>query len=323
MSDSPTTLIPTTVFSGFLGSGKTTIISHLIDELQANHKQVIYIKNEIGNETIDSQIMRGKDIQTKELLNGCICCTLVGPFITAINEIAASFHPDRIIIEASGAADPAAIALMIDAHPKLRRDGVITLIDVVNFAGYKDISQTARNQAIFTDLIVFNKVELVDLAQKQAVVGYVRELNAHAPIVEAPEGVLRSDIVFGTDPDELNHLLSEFSHEQTTAESTTHVHHAHADHLTKDGIDSLVVSFASAPSREQLQTYISNLPSAVFRVKGFVQLNTGTVVVVNKVGIRSEMTPLPADQAIPDHKKLLVLIGFHLHELVGQLEPKL
>jgi len=195
--------IPTTVFSGFLGSGKTTIISNLIDELQANNQQVIYIKNEIGDTDIDGKVLEGKGIKTKELLNGCICCTLVGPFISSINEIVETFSPDKIIIEASGAADPSALALMISLHPNLARDGVIGIIDVVNFEGYKDLSVTAQNQTKFTDLIIFNKIELVDIAKKKAVVGYVRELNAHSPIIEAPNGKISSKLVFGLNSKDL------------------------------------------------------------------------------------------------------------------------
>ncbi len=313
--------IPTTVFSGFLGSGKTTIISHLIDELQSIDKQVIYIKNEIGSENIDGALMQGKNVQTKELLNGCICCTLVGPFINAIDEIVTKFQPDRIIIEASGAADPAAIALMIDANPKLKRDGVIAIIDVVNFEGYKDISQTARNQAAFTDLIVFNKIEQADLAQKKAVVGYVRELNSHSPIVEAPLGVLQNSVVFGTDPQELNTLLKAFKNEESAAESTTHIHHAHASHLTQDGIDSLIILFNQAPSLELLREYLNRLPAAVFRVKGVLELADGSVEIVNKVGARVELTLLEEGQRDLAEKNLLVLIGFHLGEQSSELQP--
>jgi len=316
------TPIPTTVFSGFLGSGKTTIISHLIDELQASGKQVIYIKNEIGNENIDGLLMASKNIQAKELLNGCICCTLVGPFINAIDDIVANFQPDRIIIEASGAADPAAIALMIDANPKLRRDGVLAIIDVVNFEGYKDISLTARNQATFTDLIIFNKIELADLAKKRAVVAYVRELNDFAPIVEAPQGIVRSAVIFGTDPQELNDLLRAFSAEASDAESTTHTHHAHADHLTQDGIDSVVITFGRPPAKADVLRYLHQLPNVVFRVKGVVVLDDASIVIVNKVGIRSEIIPLPPDQKLPRNSTALVLIGFHLQKMASSLQPK-
>lgn len=308
------TLIPTTVFSGFLGSGKTTIISHLVDELQTQGKQAVYIKNEIGSENVDGVLMEGKHIQTKELLNGCICCTLVGPFISAIDEIVTRFTPDRIIIEASGAADPAAIALMIDSSPKLARDGVIAVIDVVNFSGYKDISQTARNQALFTDLIVFNKIELADLAQKQAVVGYVRELNTHAPIVEAPLGKISSNLIFGADPQELNHLLKTFRHEQSGAESSTHTHHAHADHLTTDGINSVAIPIPRPTTTEAITNYLQTLPKNVFRVKGILELTDGSQVLVNKVGSRTQVTPLSKEHANTTTDQLLVLIGFYLED---------
>ena len=79
--------IPTTVFTGFLGSGKTTIIKYLIEHLAAQGIKVAYIKNEIGSEDFDTELIKGEHIETKELLNGCICCTLIGPFMSSIDEL--------------------------------------------------------------------------------------------------------------------------------------------------------------------------------------------------------------------------------------------
>ncbi len=306
--------IPVTVFSGFLGSGKTTIISHLIDELQTLGQQVVYIKNEIGSENIDASLMQGKHIQTKELLNGCICCTLVGPFIQAIDEIAATYHPDRLIIEASGAADPAAIALMIDSHPKLMRDGVLCIIDVQNFEGYADLSQTAKNQTRFTDLLVFNKVELVDLERKRAVVGYVRELNNHSPVVEAPQGVLSAKVACGVSSTELATLLTHFSQE---TEDTEH----HHDHLRIDGLDSFLLTVDGAIDPERLRTFLSATPGSVYRVKGVIHTPEGTATMVNKVGVRITFNPAPPDLQID--KDVLVCIGFGIQQLQQDLETQL
>lgn len=302
---------PTTVFSGFLGSGKTTIIMNLIDELQ-NKEQVIYIKNEIGQEDIDGTIIRGKNIKTKELLNGCICCTLVGPFVSSINEVIDSFKPDRIIIEASGAADPSAIALMIDGHPKLSRDGVISIIDVANFEGYKDLSFTARNQTKFTDLIIFNKIELVDLAQKKAVVGYVRELNTVAPIVEAPNGKIHPEVVFGVaQPDLINALFNE----------TKEDHEAHHTHLNQDGISSLAFSMKKL-SDEELQNFFANqelFPLNVFRVKAIATSKSGKSWFINRVG--SRLTIEESKNSFPQSR--LVCIGFHLEQNKDELKSRL
>ena len=300
------TAVPTTVFTGFLGSGKTTIISHLIDELQAKGEQVIYIKNEIGDENIDAALMKGKNIETKELLNGCICCTLVGPFIAAVDEIIGKFKPTRIIIEASGAADPAALALMIDSQPNLYRDGVIAIIDVVNFDGYIDISITAQNQTKFTDLIVFNKVEMVDLQRKQAVVGYVRELNTHAPIVEAPNGILLSNVAFGLSTKELDSLLASTGFDETEIE---HGHHPHEDHLTQDGIQSFVLKLPEEVSVDQLKKFFESLPKSVYRVKGIINFSSGETKLINKVGVRTDFTNVETDKHTAQ-KNILIIIGF-------------
>lgn len=313
-----TTTVPTTVFSGFLGSGKTTIIAHLIDQLQQAEKQVVYIKNEIGSENIDGQIMEGKHIRTKQLLNGCICCTLVGPFIAAATEIIESLHPHRIIIEASGAADPAAIALMIDSHPLLERDGVLAIIDVLNFEGYADLSMTARNQATFTDLIVFNKVEGVSVERKRAVVDLVRELNTHAPIVEAPGGVLPASVAFGANSAELTSLLAEAGFDQNQD------HHPHDHHLAQDGLDSFSIHLSEPIDTQKLQSWLDHIPANIYRVKGFAQTNQGDWVLVNKVGKRSQLQlTTDAPQVVENSTGTIVCIGFHVLEHRETLEQQL
>lgn len=306
--------VPATVFSGFLGSGKTTIIAHLIDYLQSSGTQVIYIKNEIGDENIDGQIMQGKHIQTKELLNGCICCTLVGPFIQAIDEIIEKFKPDRLIIEASGAADPSAIALMIQSHPRLERDGIISVIDVVNFEGYKDLSMTAQNQTKFTDLLVFNKVEEVDLARKQAVVGYVRELNTHSPVVEAPEGKLNPAVAFGLSTSELTSLLA------SPEGSEHHQHHDNHSHLEADGISTFHLTASGKCTQNNLEDFLQKLPGSIYRVKGFVYLTDGATVMVNKVGMRIVIEPAPENVLSTNNS--LVCIGFSILPLKEETARK-
>ncbi len=300
---------PTTVFSGFLGSGKTTIIGHLIDELQQRGEQVVYIKNEIGDTDLDAKLLQGKHIQTRELLNGCICCTLVGPFHASITEMIEQYHPSRILIEASGAADLAALALMISSHPLLSRDGVISIIDVLNFEGYKDLSITAQNQTTFTDLLIFNKIELADTARKQAVVGYVRELNSHSPIIEAPLGVAPIDIVFGIHNQALEKLLLEQSHESTH------------DHVIVDNIQTLKLTPNQPLTNEQLQAWIDQLPKNVFRVKGLVRSPEGLMQVVNAVGGR--LTTALAPDHLQSATPVLIVIGFQVASLQASLEESL
>jgi G3E family GTPase len=302
--------IPTTVFSGFLGSGKTTIISELIETLQKKGEQVVYIKNEIGETDIDTKILKGKGIKTKELLNGCICCTLVGPFITSINEVVEKLNPDRILIEASGAADPTALALMISSHPLLERDGIIGIVDVINFDGYKDLSITAQNQTKFTDLIVFNKIELVDKQKKQAVVGYVRELNTHSPIVEAPNGKIDPNIIFGLNSNDLDNLLKD-NHE------TNH------NHIEQDEIEAFTLYSTKQYSQDDVINLIKSIPKNIFRCKGFITTQENKIFVFNTVGSRTTFLETPKDFKTDGNKGVFVFIGYHANEFEDQISKEL
>ncbi|NCO12435.1 GTP-binding protein [Candidatus Pacearchaeota archaeon] len=297
--------IPTTVINGFLGSGKTTIISNLIDYLIAKDKKVVYIKNEVGEMDLDAKLMRGKNIVSQELLNGCICCTLVGPFIASIDEIAQTYHPDRIIIESAGSADPASIALMVENHPQLKRDGVIVVIDVLNFNGYDKIDEVSKRQTEFTDLIIFNKVEQVDRQRKSQVVGYVRVLNEHAPIVEAPQGKINPDLIFGIGETSLGDLKN-----------------YHLDHHDEQ-VDQITAFSYIADKKfdqEDLSKFLKNLPKNIFRVKGIFQTEDKPMI-INGVFNRFDFSELT--DKVSEKQTKLIFIGFQAEtkkeEIITQL----
>lgn len=314
--------VPATLFSGFLGSGKTTIIGHLIDDLQAQGIQIAYLKNEVGTDTIDQDIIQGKHILTKELLNGCICCSLVGNFHSALTEIVETIHPDRILIEASGVSDPTAIALTLRSHPLIRRDGVVTIIDVVNYNGVPEMNLVAQRQAEFTDLIIFNKVEQVSQDRKQQVVGYVREANSTAPIVEAPYGHIHPSLVFGVYPNDIagQEKMLELKKIETAKHQQEHqTGTAHDDtHLDSDHIESFTLDFEQTFDADQLVEKLATLPQQIFRVKGFVIVRDGELskmMIINGVNQQIELSDVP--KGFSQTKGKLVFIGF----LVNQLQP--
>lgn len=299
---------PATVVTGFLGSGKTTIISHWIESLSSAGKNVIYIKNELGEEDLDAKLMRGRHIISREILNGCVCCTLVGPFISAIEEVVDTYGPERIIIESSGTADPASLALMVSDHPLLRRDGVISIIDTLNFEGYHDLSPVARRQAVLTDLIVLNKIELVDLDQIRRVVGYIRELNEASPIVEAPRGRLNPDLAFGLTTSDLDALLN--------AEEKEAVRHGHA-HLEDDQIEAFAYTSDSPLSKASFQQAFTTLPKQLIRIKGIANFSSGAEV-VNAIFRRVDYSVPPASLE-NSSQTVLICIGYQ----VKALEPEI
>lgn len=303
-SQSP--VIPTTIVNGFLGSGKTTIISHLIDQLIEKKEKVVYVKNEIGENDLDAQLMRGKNIVAQELLNGCICCTLVGPFIASINELVSTYQPDRIIIESAGSADPASLALMADNHPNLKRDGVISIIDVVNFNGYEKINHIVKRQAEFTDLIVFNKVELTNENRKMQVVGYVREINEKSPIVEAKNGQISDNLVFGIS----SNLIPELEE------------HGHSKHDEEDEISAFTYISQKQINKDQLKHLLQNLPKNIFRVKGFFTSENRTWI-VNHVFNRSDFEEVLPGKNLNLLGEKLIFIGYKTQNNQAEIVKKL
>ena len=159
----PTTRpIPVTCFTGFLGAGKTTAILGLIKQLPPTYK-VVLLKNEYGDVEVDSLLAKESNITgVSEILNGCLCCTMVGLVENALLEIRDTMQPDRIIIESSGSAFPATLALRIrELESKgFKLDGVVTVIDCVNFTGYEDDSPSAKASTAFGDFVLIFSYKL-------------------------------------------------------------------------------------------------------------------------------------------------------------------
>ena len=196
-------MIPITIITGFLGSGKTTLILNLIPQLPKDYKLAL-LKNEFGDVAIDSQLASSAAISgVQELLNGCICCNLVGQLGDALETLRQDVKPDRIVVETSGSAFPATLALEVN---RLGResgnyvlDGVISVIDVENWKGYDDTSYTAKLQARYTDLVVFNKWELVHERKYDECLDRVGDLDLQVANVKSDKGFVPHDLLLGLD----------------------------------------------------------------------------------------------------------------------------
>ncbi|KAI8935739.1 hypothetical protein NX059_007259 [Plenodomus lindquistii] len=210
---------PITIITGFLGSGKTTLILNLLPQLPPTYKLAL-LKNEFGSLPIDSALTSSSSISSvRELLNGCICCNLVGQLSTALEELCQLSTPDRIVIETSGSAFPATLAMEVNrlarestankegegagvgGEAKYILDGVLSVVDVENWNGYEDTSLTAKMQAHYTDLIVLNKWELVSERRLEDVEDKILELDVEPqiPRTKSRKGWVSRDVVFGLD----------------------------------------------------------------------------------------------------------------------------
>src|SRR3989344_1563710 len=118
--------IPMTIITGYLGSGKTTLLTHI---LETADRRIAVIMNEFGEVAIDSEIIRGKNVDMIELAGGCVCCSITGEFEYAVKEILEKTCPDHIIVETTGVAEPDAIIIDIDENiAGVRLDAVITIV---------------------------------------------------------------------------------------------------------------------------------------------------------------------------------------------------
>jgi len=199
--------IPITIITGFLGSGKTTLILSLLPQLLARNPsyKLALLKNEFGDLAVDSQLATSSSISgVRELLNGCICCNLVGQLSVALEELSSTQSPDRIVIETSGSAFPATLAMEVNRLARetggaYMLDGVVTVIDVENWKGYEDTSYTAKIQARYMDLVVFNKWEEVDERTFDACLDRLGDLEEAIAWVKSEKGKVDVGLVFGID----------------------------------------------------------------------------------------------------------------------------
>ncbi|RYP66765.1 hypothetical protein DL769_005941 [Monosporascus sp. CRB-8-3] len=199
--------IPVTIITGFLGSGKTTILLNLIPQLRAANPsyRLALLKNEFGDLAVDSQLASSSAISgVQELLNGCICCNLVGQLGRALGELRdAAPRPDRIVVETSGSAFPATLAIEVNRAARdtggFALDGVVAVVDVENWRGYEDTSYTARVQARYTDLVVFNKWELCDERRFDECLDRLGDLEVDVAWVKSDRGRVPVDVIFGID----------------------------------------------------------------------------------------------------------------------------
>ena len=177
--------IPVTVLTGFLGSGKTTLLNRILTE---NHGQrIAVIENEFGEIGVDQDLVINADEEIFEMNNGCICCTVRGDLIRILgNLVKRRDRFDRILVETTGLADPGPVAQTFfvddDTRASFDLDGVITLVDAMHAELHLDDSDEAASQIAFADVILINKVDLVDTAAVDALERRLRSMNAMARI---------------------------------------------------------------------------------------------------------------------------------------------
>ena len=174
------------IFSGFLGAGKTTLIKKLIKEAFAG-QQVVLIENEFGEIGIDGGFLKESGIQINELNAGCICCSLVGDFRTALQQVVEQYHPDRIVIEPSGVGKLSDVTRAVEGvaeHLDVQLNSFVTVADVNKVKMYmKNFGEFYDDQISHASCIILSRTQNVTEEKIAAAVAMLREKNPTATIV--------------------------------------------------------------------------------------------------------------------------------------------
>ncbi|MBQ6389083.1 MAG: GTP-binding protein, partial [Mogibacterium sp.] len=242
------------IFSGFLGAGKTTLIKKLIAE-GYDTKNIVLIENEFGEIGVDTGFLRDTGIQINEMVAGCICCTLVGDFGKALNEVIEKYDPDRILIEPSGVGKLSDVIIAVQdlKNDKIQLNGFTTVVDAKRYNMYMDnFGEFYKNQVEHASSIFLSHQQGMDAAEIDRIVKSIRELNPDATIVTTDWDqltgakileVMESKKTLSAELDKLREeayeelAAHEHEHECDDDECGCGHHHHHHDHDDDDDED--------------------------------------------------------------------------------------
>ena len=288
------------IISGFLGAGKTTLIKKLLQDAFKG-QQIVLIENEFGEIGIDGGFLKDAGIEIREMNSGCICCSLVGDFGTALKEVVEKYHPDRIVIEPSGVGK---LSDVIHAVERLHDQDVVlnsavTVVDVLKCKMYlKNFGEFFKNQVEAAGTIILSRTDLPKATDEkvETAISMIRELNPDATIITTPveqlEGKKILDTIEGKKID-LSHVEEEHEdecdhdheHHHEHDEKCTcgchdhdhHHHHHHADEVFTSWGKETVRKFSRAEIEEILKTLSEDSSyGVILRAKGMLEDENGT-----------------------------------------------
>jgi G3E family GTPase len=267
---------PVILITGPLGSGKTTLLRHILASFPA---KLAIVMNEFGEIAIDAKVIEGKKVRIAELGGGCVCCSLLGEFEAAVNEIIESVAPEMIIVETTGLAEPEALLFNIqEALPQCRLDCVVSVIDADMLIRFPEIGHTTRLQIEGADILLLNKIDLIEPVQIDPLETKLREINPTAAVIRTERGRVDPELLF--DVGRKTKIAP--AEPGSPIPATTHKHQPEFESFTftSDKILSL----------DCFKRFADGLPASVVRAKGFVRFADGAQL-FNFVAGRWDLEP--------------------------------
>lgn len=256
---------PISIISGYLGSGKTTLIKKLIEDLD---RDFAILMNEFGEVNIDSKVLEGDNIRMSEVAEGCVCCSMLGEFRDAVSEIIDEYNPELIVVETTGVAEPDSLISDINNHiDECTLDSVITVVDSVSLRSFERLGRTGVIQLETADIILLNKTDLIeDNDEISDLKNKIREYNENSPIIQSEY----CDVDIG--------LLFDI-------EASHYVEHVHDEE--RSDFDSFSYDVDNRLFKEErLRNILVDLPDSVYRLKGYLKIEDKGSCLLNYVSGR-------------------------------------
>ena len=289
------------IFSGFLGAGKTTLIKKLIKESFAGQK-VVLIENEFGEIGIDGGFLKESGIQINELNAGCICCSLVGDFRAALQQVVEQYHPDRIVIEPSGVGKLSDVTRAVEGvaeHLDVKLNSFVTVADVNKVKMYmKNFGEFYDDQISHASCIILSRTQTASEEKIAAAVAMLREKNPTATIVTTAWDSLTGEQVLkamsskddfkaeliamaakanekhAEEDEEEEHEHHHHHYDENGVCCCGHHHHHHHDHDADEVFTSWGVETAKKFSKADIEHALTELDGGkygmILRSKGIV-----------------------------------------------------
>ncbi|WP_175638818.1 CobW family GTP-binding protein [Metabacillus schmidteae] len=248
------------ILSGFLGAGKTTLLQNILSEEQLNNRKIAVIMNELGEVSIDSDVVP-EETPLKELLNGCVCCTIQGQLEVQLENMLREYDLDAIYIETTGVAHPIEV---LDAclsplfADQLEVKAIITIVDAKRWQDRASLSIQLRKllmeQVEHADVVLLNKIDSLSENEKAMFISETQSLNPIGKLFMTEFARIPLSSI------QLNKINKKHQHNEA------HVH----NHLH---LRSYVHTFSNPVDLEMFEQFLREMPDTIFRIKGYIRFS--------------------------------------------------
>lgn len=342
--------LSTIVLGGYLGAGKTTLLNHLLRHAQG--RRIAVMVNDFGAIGIDADLIESTDGEVMSLEGGCICCSVGSDLVAALMDLAQRVPPpDLVLIETSGVALPGSVAQGARLAPGIEIDAVVVLVDAETIrirANDRHVGDTVVQQLGEADLLVLNKIDLVDEPALATTRHWLAGIAPHARIIESVEARVPAELILGlVDEGEASPWRSSRSSLTSLTSLTSTGHPPPVDTESEftesefdpgsgecrlrptrsmaagDRFETFSFQIARRLDAQALAAALCDPAQGVLRAKGLVQGLDGQAVLIQTVGARSRVSPVAGGLIGAGQPARLVVIGLRDTLDAGQIAASL